>query len=62
MGIKYPPLYGNNEIAHAKQALEAVKASKAAIAEGNKDKALSAIDYAVECNSALLNILKEEEK
>ena len=60
MGIKYPPLYGQNEVAHAKQALEAVKAARSAIVEGNKDKALSAIDYAIECNSALLDILKED--
>lgn len=60
MGVKAPPLYGENEKAYAKEALKAVEAAKAAIAEGHKEKALSAIEYAIRCNTDLLTVIEKE--
>ncbi len=60
MGAICPPLYGENQAFYAKEAVKAVETAKTAIKEGNKDKALSAIEYAEKCTKDLVSILNKE--
>lgn len=61
MGVRFPPLYGENEIKIAEQARLAVKNAKEAVAHGDKEKAVSALDFALSACDELLKVLDEND-
>jgi hypothetical protein len=61
MGIKAPPIYGENVNAYTKEAKKAIDAFKEAYDTEHTEKALSALEYAEKCMADLRTVIAKDE-
>lgn len=57
MGIKCPPIYGENVEPYVKEGKIALETALVEYNKGNKEKAISAVEYAKKCVDDLLKVL-----
>lgn len=61
MGIKFPPLYGENVNAYVKEAIKALETAREEYKSGSKAKAASAVKYAQKCVDDLSKLFVSNE-